>query len=834
MSVHSGFRFAASALCGLALALLPPSGRAAAAADASLPTTYSFATSSLAGGGFENVIAADPRHNGVLISGSDVGGLERSTDSGVMWTGDQNGTINETYHTVAAIAFDPKSPNDVYAATDAGVAESTDDGVSWTPLPPGPDFNGSNISNPSGEPSSERCVGNLLAVDDKTTPHDIYAASWNEGVWMYDGSAWSMVAGQAQLGNAYCLTSLAWGPGRTLDVATWGAGIYAISGLDGTATVQPISGSPLVVQELAGLTDGDVWGAAYTTGVGLITSGAWSTKLVSAGEHYMSIAGYVTGGADVVIAGSDDSQPVSGQPGLHVVLHETFDSGLSWIPLPASTEQVSTELLGPQTGNPWWHGLYPPALLYSASMVPSSIVIEHEKRGDDLWVAGYGGIWRLLGAEGQDTFYASDTGLGSTVNHQIAIDPTTVNLPRSSQRIYLGDTDWGMFSSADGFSTQQGITDDQFTSGSTDAYDTVVDSEVSPPVVYVGVGNRDSNTQGDLLSAPAPATSAAAFQSLGLAAATGGGRPLAVGVVDTSGTPTLIVAVDGGGMWTRTGTGPWVQDTGLFTEVQPSASEVAAMATGTGSQASTVYAYDPSVGVWRSLDAGAPGSWTLIWQHESLAAVPFLMVDSADPTTLWVSASGGLYQLDDAASTSTFTGVQPVISGATSGLAELNGQVFTTELVPGTGLELQVSDPTGANFTDLGNSELSGTLATASSIAVASDGTVYVATAGSGVIVGTPVDPTATSLTSSPNPSTAGKRVSFTATVTALDGGDTPDGVVVFWNGSQKLGTANLGASGVATYSARLQEGSYSIVATYQGNATDDPSTSPAITQTVT
>jgi hypothetical protein len=397
---------------------------------------------------------------------------------------------------------------------------------------------------------------------------------------------------------------------------------------------------------------------------------------------------------------------------------------------------------------------------------------------------------------------------------------------RSGQRVYLGDTDWGMFSSADGFSTQQAIADDQFIGGGTDAYDTVVDGAVSPPVVYAGVGNRDSNSQGDVMSATAPATASTSFQSLGLATATGGGRPLGLGVVDTAGTPTVIVAVEASGIWTRVGSGAWTRDASLFATDEP---PTAAIATGSGAQADTVYAYDRTIGVYRSLDAGAPGSWTLIWKHASLAAVPFLMVDSADPTRLWVSAVGGLYRLDGAAS-STFSSLTPVIAGTTAGLAELGGHVFTTQ-VAGANVELEVSDASGANFSTLG--EMNGMPASASSIAVAGDGTVYVATTGWGVIVGTPVDSTTTSLTSTPDPSRYRKPVTFTGTV-AAGGGATPAGVVIFWNGTRELGSANLDASGSATFSStKLSRGSHSIVATYQGDARDTASTSSAIVQTV-
>ena len=829
MSKRLGLRLGAASLGGVLTMVVPQalavSGVAARAASSTI-ARYSFAASSLAGGGFENVIAADPRHNGVVISGSDVTGVQRSTDFGTTWLPAQHGTLDQTYHPVAAIAFDPKSPSDVYMATNGGVAESIDDGLTWSPLPLGPAFDGSNTGNPAQTPNAERCVGGLLALDGT---HRLFAASFDQGVWMYAGGTWTVVASQSQLGGtAVCLTSLAWGPSGTLDVATWGAGVFAIHNPGGAATVQVVPGAPGVVQELAGLSDGAVWGAAYGTGVGVITNAGWVTKLAAGGERYMSIGGYAANGTDIVVAGSDNSQPVSGQPGLHAVLHETKNSGATWTSLPMSTAQVSSELLGPKTGNPWWHASYPPALLSSQTMVPSSIAVEHERSGDDLWVSGYGGNWRLLGAERQSTFYPSDMGIGSTVNHQVALDPSTVGAPRSAQRVYLGDTDWGLFSSADGFTTQQGIADDQFTSV---GYDTVVDGAVSPPVVYAGVGNRDSNTQGDVLSAAAPAISSSAFQSLGLAAATGGDRPLALGVVDTSGTPTVIVAVEASGIWTRVGAGPWVRDASLFTTDQP---PTAAIATGTGSQAATVYAYDRTIGVYRSLDAGAPGTWTLIWKHASLAAVPFLMVDSADPTRLWVSAVGGLYRLDGASS-GTFGSISPTLAGTTSGLGELGGQVFTADWVAGTGLELQVSDPTGTTFSNLGDTVLSGTPNNASGIAVASDGTVYIATTGSGVFVGTPVDATTTALTSTPNPSTYLRRVIFTATVAVANGGATPSGMVIFWDGSRKLGTATLNASGVATFAfSTLKKGSHSITAAYQGATGDLPSSSSVLVQTVT
>ena len=98
MLERHGVRSAAFGICAVAAALLPRTTNAApsAAIAPSVASTYSFAQSSLAGGGFENVIAADPWHKGVVISGSDVAGIDRSTDFGETWNAAQGGSLDQT------------------------------------------------------------------------------------------------------------------------------------------------------------------------------------------------------------------------------------------------------------------------------------------------------------------------------------------------------------------------------------------------------------------------------------------------------------------------------------------------------------------------------------------------------------------------------------------------------------------------------------------------------------------------------------------------------------------------------------------------------------------
>ncbi len=96
---------------------------------------------------------------------------------------------------------------------------------------------------------------------------------------------------------------------------------------------------------------------------------------------------------------------------------------------------------------------------------------------------------------------------------------------------------------------------------------------------------------------------------------------------------------------------------------------------------------------------------------------------------------------------------------------------------------------------------------------------------------------TATTLTSTPNPSLHGNSVTFTATVVAT-GTVTPTGSVTFYDGTTKIGTGALAAAGastaVATFATTtLAVGTHSITATYGGDTDDFGSTSAALQQVV-
>jgi hypothetical protein len=88
---------------------------------------------------------------------------------------------------------------------------------------------------------------------------------------------------------------------------------------------------------------------------------------------------------------------------------------------------------------------------------------------------------------------------------------------------------------------------------------------------------------------------------------------------------------------------------------------------------------------------------------------------------------------------------------------------------------------------------------------------------------------TKTTMTSSPDPSTQGEAVTFTATVTS-SAGPPPDGEVIRFD---KIGTALL-VNGVATFTTKqLPVGSIDTAATYFGDINFTPSNSTRWLQVV-
>jgi hypothetical protein len=122
-------------------------------------------------------------------------------------------------------------------------------------------------------------------------------------------------------------------------------------------------------------------------------------------------------------------------------------------------------------------------------------------------------------------------------------------------------------------------------------------------------------------------------------------------------------------------------------------------------------------------------------------------------------------------------------------------------------------------------------------VASYSGDTNHFASSSAPALIQTVLEGTATTVTSSLNPSMVGQNVVFTATVAISGGGGVnPTGTVTFYDGTTILSTQTLNASGVAAYStAALANGVHQITATYNGDSANDVvnSTSAILSQDV-
>src|ERR1019366_5744741 len=93
---------------------------------------------------------------------------------------------------------------------------------------------------------------------------------------------------------------------------------------------------------------------------------------------------------------------------------------------------------------------------------------------------------------------------------------------------------------------------------------------------------------------------------------------------------------------------------------------------------------------------------------------------------------------------------------------------------------------------------------------------------------------TTTTLTSSPNPSTYGQAVTFTATVTSSLGAPPPDGETVsFMKGTTVLGTGALSGGSASFKTSTLPVRTNAIKAVYGGDSNLPGSTSKAVSQVI-
>lgn len=607
-------------------------------------TGWSFGESGLDGAGFQNVVDIDPAGSGVVLSGADVAGIHRSTNLGVDWQTSNEGINSLSKMKVADIAWSRTQPGLVYAATGAkgaggGLMRSTDGGRTWSIRSTVPQFSGGNNSGMPALPGTHpRSTGNLLVLDEARGY--IYAATFDDGVMRSSdgGTTWTTLG----LEGKY-LRSLVVDPSNpdVLYVAAYNDGVYKTSGAAGAGTFVRLVAAPSKTEELA-FVGGDLYTAAGTSGVFRSSDGGAGWTLLNGprtdGPVWMSVAGYVDGeGRSVVFVGCDKPAKATkvGTKQMFASVMRSIDGGSTWASIVDDPTRVHFEMGGP-AGSPWWLASSLPSLMLGqGSYTAAQIVLDQS--GTNVFVAGRSGVWRS--PDGGQNWWPAVHGMGVTINREVVADPNVAG------RVYVGNTDWILLWSTDGGNT---IAQNRPPSGA-ETFGISLDTTVTPSAVTIAVGDRDTNSSGEIYTSADP-VAGAAWANEGLGAATGGKRPLAVAVNHVGGERLVLAAVEDGGVWRKSGA-TWTKVNAAA--MGPQATDAASFAWQAGS--STVFLYDRQSGVWRSTDAGR--SWAKIWSKVSATEMTgYVVLDPLTAGRLWVAAKDGLYRIDDAASADVDSG----------------------------------------------------------------------------------------------------------------------------------------------------------------------------------
>lgn len=301
-----------------------------------------------------------------------------------------------------------------------------------------------------------------------------------------------------------------------------------------------------------------------------------------------------------------------------------------------------------------------------------------------------------------------------------------------------------------------------------------------------------------------------------------------VGVAVTSSTPDVRSAVVGQSLTftasvTNAGTGPTPTGTATFSDTTYAvvnstlqtttvtlASNVPLDANGNATfTSSSLTADEHFITVQYSGDANfSPGSASLVQAIHSGASSTAL-ASSPNPSGVGQSVTF----------TATVAHVPPATGTPTGQVTFAQGNTVLSQAPLNSSGQVSFSTPALA----AGSDTITATYASDSLFAASSGSTVQTVQS---------TFTTATTVSSSANPSVFSQSVTFTASVTSSGG--TPTGTVTFKDGTTTLGTSTLNGSGQATFTtSTLSVASHSVTASYNGSASFNPSTSSALTQTV-
>jgi hypothetical protein len=275
---------------------------------------------------------------------------------------------------------------------------------------------------------------------------------------------------------------------------------------------------------------------------------------------------------------------------------------------------------------------------------------------------------------------------------------------------------------------------------SQDGWSLAVDGSTNPSTLYLGLGDRDTNTGGQIWQR----SSAGTWSQID-AGAFGGLRPTGLGVTkDTNNNTILIAAVQESGLWRKVGSGAWTK----LTIASPATGKDIIMNQGTNKAevqiapgSSTFYVYDRDTGLWRGSSYGT--AWTRIYASPSDSeGTGYVRVHPTDPKIVFVSDSNGVYRITNADTAAKDAANVVEISGsiANTGAMTLgpnNKLIFVTQPSSTARPRIYSGDYTQTSpaWADISDDYFRSYAIKVITIAASTDGTLYVSTNNNSSIV---------------------------------------------------------------------------------------------------
>lgn len=655
------------------------------------------------GGGFINCLAVSPRNSQHLVCGGEVAGFHVSNDGGSTWIGGNLGLSTLAQRKVAAVAFHPLIDNVVYGlvgdGTTGGFCVSLDGGLTWSVQ------NTTILGKADG--IHPRATGNLIEID--TAHGFVYIGSYKQGVYRAaldstgNPSSFTLI-GLANTGGTsfyyvkgiaidptdpdhlIACTNISDSPGTSL-----GAGHVYRSTTHRTQTVistgvgcfsTELTGSQANTQEVVIVPDANNapnYYAAVAAGIyrfpampatgtakTATASGAWTqipNVPTSAGQVYCSIDGMqsedvFSNETSTLIAGNITTG--TGPSFVKLVSTDDFTTTTNITLSSFGTSNTNQSVSAALPTRPWWHynatGTWMPG---QPGYINGQMTIDpNDGTGSTFYAAGIAGVWAT--SNGGLNWFPQDRLLNTGSIAQIVVDP------KRPQSAYFASTEW-IF----GFTSDLGQTFVETHPSVTGAsgLSIAVDGNTTPSTVYLGIGSSTSDTLGDVYSC-ANVQTGGAWSSTGLGTATANLPVTGLTLVTSGSTSILYAAVSSrasdthAGIWRKVlPSGSWTQMTittpANAPTVKPMTSEVTNHASFAWRPGSTfLYMYDRHQGVWRGDITDATGtSWKRIYNqaNDGTDQTGFVRIRT-DIDTLFVSNQTGIFSISGADSIVTEDG----------------------------------------------------------------------------------------------------------------------------------------------------------------------------------